>query len=233
VKRILRRPSPATVIACIALFASLGGISYGVATGFIDSREIKDDDVRSRDIRNNTLRTRDLRNNDIRGVDIRNSTIRGRDVALDALTGKDIKESKLEKVAAAAVADSAATAANSAALGGKAASAFAPAQAEAVRLVAPAEFQNGFAAAGSDALAPGFWKDPFGTVHLQGSADGDGGTIFTLPTGYRPAGTASFLVATASGSATVEVRADGAVFELGMTPVDNLSLDGITFRSAD
>ena len=63
----LRRPSPALLIACLALFISLGGVSYGVATGFIDSRELK----------NNTIRTQDLRNNDIRGKDIRNSTIGG------------------------------------------------------------------------------------------------------------------------------------------------------------
>ena len=50
-KSILRRrPSPALVISMIALFVSLSGVSYGVATGFIDSREIKNNEIRSRDI---------------------------------------------------------------------------------------------------------------------------------------------------------------------------------------
>ena len=40
-----RRPSPALVISCIALFVSMGGVSYGVATGFIDSREIRNNTV--------------------------------------------------------------------------------------------------------------------------------------------------------------------------------------------
>jgi hypothetical protein len=35
----MKRPSPALIVACLALFLSLGGVSYGVATGFIDSRE--------------------------------------------------------------------------------------------------------------------------------------------------------------------------------------------------
>ena len=70
-----RRPSPALVISLIALFVSLSGVSYGVATGFIDSREIKNNQVRSVDLRNNDVRTRDLRNNEVRGRDIRNSTI--------------------------------------------------------------------------------------------------------------------------------------------------------------
>jgi hypothetical protein len=110
-KSILRRrPSPALVIACIALFLSLGGVSYGVATGFIDSRELKDNTVRSRDVRNNTLRTFDIRNNEVRGFDIRNSSIQGRDVAFDTLTGDDISEEDLGKVPSAGAADTATTA---------------------------------------------------------------------------------------------------------------------------
>ena len=105
-----RRPSPAMVIALIALFVSLSGVSYGVATGFIDSREIKNNEVRSVDIRNNQVRTRDLRNNEVRGIDIRNSTVQGRDIALNTLTGDDIREDTLGKVPSAASADNAATA---------------------------------------------------------------------------------------------------------------------------
>ena len=104
------RPSPAMIVASIALFVALGGVSYGFATGTIDSREIKNNDVRSLDIRNNEIRTRDLRNNEVRGVDIRNSTIQGRDVALNTITGADVKEDTLQKVPTAAQADSATTA---------------------------------------------------------------------------------------------------------------------------
>ena len=84
--RILRRrPSPAMVIALIALFIAMGGVSYGVATGSIDGREIK----------NNTVKSGDLRNNDIRGKDIRTGTIGGSDVASNTLKGADIDESSL------------------------------------------------------------------------------------------------------------------------------------------
>jgi hypothetical protein len=95
------RPSPAIVISLLALFLSLGGVSYGVATGYIDSREIKNNQVGSRDLRNNDIRTKDLRNNEIRGLDVRNSTIQGRDVALATLTGEDIRESTLAEVPSA------------------------------------------------------------------------------------------------------------------------------------
>jgi hypothetical protein len=115
-KLLRRRPSPATVIASIALFVSLSGVSYGVATGFIDSREIKNNEVRSLDIRNNEIRTRDLRNNEVRGLDIRNSTVQSRDIAINAVTGEDVREDTLQKVPSALLADSAttATSANSA-----------------------------------------------------------------------------------------------------------------------
>ena len=82
------RPTPATVISLIALFISLGGVSYAVATGSIDSRELK----------NNTIRTKDIRNNEIRGLDIRNSTIQGRDIAVSSIGGEDIRESTLAPV---------------------------------------------------------------------------------------------------------------------------------------
>ncbi len=105
-----RLPSPALVIACVALFASLGGVSYALTTGSVDSRELLNNTIRSQDVRNNTLRTFDIRNNEVRGFDIRNSSVQGRDVAFNTLTGADISEQSLGQVPSAANADSAASA---------------------------------------------------------------------------------------------------------------------------
>jgi len=70
VRRLRRiKPTPSLVISSIALFASLGGVSYGLATGSIDSREIK----------NNTVSTKDIRNNSVRSKDVRNGTLLKRD----------------------------------------------------------------------------------------------------------------------------------------------------------
>ena len=224
-KRILdHRPSPALAVAFLALFISLGGVSYGLATGSIDSREIKDNAIRSKDVRNDTLLSRDIRNNRIFSVDIRNGTIRRFDVADDTLRGKQIDESRLEQVPSAADADT---------LGGQPPDAYAPAAAEPVRLVGATgepPFQNGASAAGGGVLDPGFWKDPFGTVHLQGTlvviTDAP---AFTLPAGYRPAGEASFPVTDNVGdTGHIRVDPDGDVQLLGSaTP----TLDGITFRA--
>jgi hypothetical protein len=54
------------VVALIALFVSLGGVSYGVATGSIDSREIK----------NGTIRNKDAKKNTFTGSRIKESTLR-------------------------------------------------------------------------------------------------------------------------------------------------------------
>ena len=59
---IRRRPSPAFVVASLALFLSLGGVSYGLATGSIDGREIRNSTIRGIDIRNATISSRDLGN---------------------------------------------------------------------------------------------------------------------------------------------------------------------------
>src|SRR5215210_827122 len=119
VKSMLRhRPSPAMIVSMIALFVALGGVSYGFATGSIDSREIKNNEIRSIDIRNNEIRTRDIRNNEVRGIDIRNSTVQGRDIALNTITGLQVKEDTLQKVPSALLADSATTAGSADAVSG-------------------------------------------------------------------------------------------------------------------
>lgn len=59
-KLLRQRPSAAMVVALIALFLSLGGVSYGLATGSIDSREIRNNTIRGKDIRDGTIRFRDV-----------------------------------------------------------------------------------------------------------------------------------------------------------------------------
>jgi hypothetical protein len=105
--RLVPRPSPAMVVALIALFVALGGVSYGFATGSIDSREVKDNSLRSGDLRNNDVRSVDIRNNEIRGRDIRNSTIRTEDIGANQVKGADVLESSLGQVPKAAAAISA------------------------------------------------------------------------------------------------------------------------------
>jgi hypothetical protein len=88
-------PSPAMAVALVALFVSLGGVSYGLASGSISTREIRNNTIRTSDIRNGQVLSRDLRNNDVRGGDVRNNS----------LTGADLNEPTLGKVPSALQAD--------------------------------------------------------------------------------------------------------------------------------
>ena len=74
-KHLVRRPSPALVISCVALFTSLGGVSYGVATGSIDGREIKNRSVTNKDFKDGTLRGNEAKPDGFGGGAIKESTL--------------------------------------------------------------------------------------------------------------------------------------------------------------
>ena len=211
------------VVACKALFAALGVVSYGVAVGAIDTNAL----------RNNTVRTQDLRNNDIRGIDIRNSTVRTRDVALNTLTGADVAESKLGQVPSAASAD------NARSLGGIGVAGFLR---QNTGPFAGLPLAEGWEAIVGE-TTPGYFVDPMGFVHLHGAMRRTFGTsesAFTLPPGVRPTTVKRLPVyaenaandAEAAGvriepSGTVDVRA-GTDAAGGL-----ISLEGVTFRVGD
>ena len=211
------------VVACAALFVSLGGVSYGVATGAIDTNAL----------RNNTVRTQDLRNNDIRGIDIRNSTIRTRDVALNTLTSSDVAESKLGQVPSAAVADHART------LGGIGPSGFLRQNTAPFVPLAPAADWEVIAGE----TTPGYFVDPMGFVHLHGALRrtfGNSELAVTLPAGARPR-TVKRLPIYAE-NATNEAEAAGVIIEpsgaVSIRASTNassglVSLEGVTFRAGD
>jgi hypothetical protein len=75
-----RQPSPALVIAVIALFVALGGGAYAALR----------------------LGSKQIVNNSVRSKDVRNRTLTGRDHAFDSLGGRHIDEPKLGRVPRAA-----------------------------------------------------------------------------------------------------------------------------------
>jgi hypothetical protein len=109
-----QRPSPAMIVALIALFVALGGSSYAA---------IK---VGSKNIRKGAVNTRAIANNTIRSSDVRDGSLASRDVKNDSLTNADIDNSSLRAKSAdtATSATTATTAANATTLGGIAATGF-------------------------------------------------------------------------------------------------------------
>src|SRR4051794_5646185 len=68
----LRLPSPALVIALVALFFSVGGSAYGL---IITGRSIKNGTVTGADIKNHSLASRDVKHNSLGGAAILESKL--------------------------------------------------------------------------------------------------------------------------------------------------------------
>jgi hypothetical protein len=85
-RRRLRAPSPAIVVACIALAIALSCASYAAVT-----------------LPANSVGTKQLKKNAVNSAKVANGTLNGGDVANNSLTGDDINESTLSGVDAATV----------------------------------------------------------------------------------------------------------------------------------
>lgn len=97
-------------------------------------------------------------------------------------------------------------------------------------------FQNSWSDAGYPSPLCSYYKDPFGTVWLQGGAIHTGNssaTIFTLPSGYRPAST--LIISTygeASSTATLTIVTITTAGAVSMLPAGNVvSLNNISFQT--
>jgi hypothetical protein len=78
----LGRPSPATFIACIALFFAVAGGSAIALKGrnTVDSGDIKNKQVKTSDLANNAVTTRKIKGNAVRTSDIQNGQVRTGDI---------------------------------------------------------------------------------------------------------------------------------------------------------
>jgi hypothetical protein len=93
---------------------------------------------------------------------------------------------------------------------------------------------NGWVEFGAPYLASGYWKDPFGIVHLRGmiKTGVPPSIAFVLPSGYRPSG--SIIIATTSASATTAAKliidSSGNV-TVSAGAATWTSLTGVSFRA--
>jgi len=248
----IRRPSHATVVAYLALFVALGGSVYAASH------------INGRQIRRNSLPGNRLRNHSVRGRKIKLSTLGTVPSAAHAFAAD--KAAHATNADQAANADQAT---NADQLGGAGASAYVqggaaipggdlagtysnptlkpPEASHAVGLPGNPLFQQCNIAqlawandGGSDDPAR-FYRDPLGTVHLNGSVSCPstptvGFDIFVLPAGYTPSRQVWFATPEGTGTgqvADIEVTSAGDVtYATGSDPAGTgaVRLDGITFR---
>ena len=85
-RRLLsRRPSPAMIVALLALFVALGENCFAAVK------------IGARDIQRGAVGTRAIANNSIRSADIHDATVSGADVKDDSLTNADIDNSQPQR----------------------------------------------------------------------------------------------------------------------------------------
>jgi hypothetical protein len=215
----------ANVVATVCLFIVLGGTSYAVATGSIDSREIK----------NNTVRSKDIRNDDVRSKDVRNQS----------LLAKDFAPGQLPVGPRGATGPQGATGPRGAT--GPPGPAAGSESFHVVGTAGEPQFQVCYS--GNSRLwstfttAPAFFRDWFGVVHLRGNVRcpsvnaADTPTFFQLPAGYRPGTLENHVVVEANAVDTNVVTVTPATGAVGLADLagnppkeEFVTLDGITFR---
>jgi hypothetical protein len=97
VRRRIPRPSPATIIATIALFVALGGTAFSLGRHSVGTKQLRNNAITSSKIKNHAVTRKKLARNAVGPAQI----------AADAITGDKVVESTLGQVPSAALADKA------------------------------------------------------------------------------------------------------------------------------
>ena len=160
-----------------------------------------------------------LKRNSVRSRNIVNGQVKNQDLANDAVTAAKIQDGQIGPQDLAA-----------------------PEQVRSAGLAGNPSFNcanipNQWASSRPDTFGPvGFYRDPGGTVYLTGDAarcgsPPTGGTIFTLPPGYRPGAVFEQYV-TLLGAQThdFQINPQGGVTDLDSVDLNIVLLDGINFR---
>ena len=231
------RPSPATTIACLALFFAIAGGSAIALQGrnSVDSGDIKPKAVKTSDIANNAVTTRKIRNNHVRAADIQNNAVGTGEIRNGQVSAPDFAQQEAYRV----VGQAGQPVFNVGAEG------------DCIWTNAPV---------GTLPINPAsFYKDALGRVQLAGavqSVPGPGGDTtcggagaepiedlfaFALPAGYRPANP-EFRGSNAGGAGPILIvgttpvlTADGPLTPGGvydLTGSGALLIDGLDFRAA-
>lgn len=216
------------------MFLILGGATAFAASTKIGSSQLKANSVKTGKIVKEAVTEGKLKNGAVTAgklgpaavtsEKIADNAVTTAKIANDAVTGEKVKESTLGEVPSAN---------NSNNLGGTPAAGYVKGPLEGVHIIGDSgepAFQNNCKNLGFNFQPAGFYKDPFGIVHLVGDIEGcTGQLVFTLPEGFRPTSNQRFTVhATDTTVGTIRVDPDGTVNTFSDTkPIIN----GLTFRT--
>jgi hypothetical protein len=212
-RRTIRKvPSPAMVVACLALAVALSGVGYAAVV-------LPANSVGALQIKTNAVRTAELMNGQVKGADVHEASL-----------------GQVPSAANAANAVNATNAGNADKLDNVDSAEFVKRGSSEAWHELGAPGQPAFAGAWVNEWAAGettgaFYKDPLDVVHLKGIITGGNGLIFVLPEGYRPSKIGCLTTWRAGAIAYVCVYPNGNVSKLGGGATGALLLDGLTFRA--
>ena len=105
------RPSPATIISCLALFLALTGSAFavGIAKNSVRSPQIVDGTVRTVDVRDNAVKAPKIAPDAVGAEEIAENAVESPEVAQDSLTAGDLGAAS---VTSSEIADGSATSAD-------------------------------------------------------------------------------------------------------------------------
>jgi hypothetical protein len=198
-----RRPSPALIVATVALVVAMAGTTYAATQlpkNSVGAKQLKKDSVTGAKVKNGSLTGSDIDIASLGNVPSASNSERA-NLADRALTADSVGTAKTAQNADHAATAAHATTADTASEADHATSATSAEtipQAGPIRVVGAAG-QPGFLNGSENGVTPnveyqpvGFYKDAEGIVHLEGvvkpgTVDPLVGLIFELPPGYRPA----------------------------------------------
>jgi len=219
-----RKATYANVVSTLALFLVLAGGSAFAAS------QLAKNSVGTTQIKNNAITAAKIKKEAVTGSKLKVSTLGTVPSATNASHA-----GSADTATHATSADTAGQASNANSLGGAPASAYAKNELEAVHVVGAAgqpTFEHGCINPGT--FGPvGFYKDPFGIVHLQGflASCTEGRSAFTLPVGFRPPAPESLIVVDGISNTTsglVQIDPSGSVVPFGS---GSGSLNSVSFRT--
>ena len=91
-----RRPSPALVISCLALFVALSTGSYAaIKANSIGAKQIKANAVRTAELKDGGVGASDLGDNSVGAAEVQNGAVGGGEVGDGTITGDDVQDGSL------------------------------------------------------------------------------------------------------------------------------------------
>ncbi|HKG36332.1 MAG TPA: hypothetical protein VKA89_07855 [Solirubrobacterales bacterium] len=227
----MSRPSPATVIATIALFVAMGGGAYAALKApknSVSSRSIKNGQVKRPDLGANAVNGRKVADGSVSSADIQDGGVEAGDLAPGAVESEAPRDVTPNPLTPTDPCDSGQTAVF-------------------CGYYTQEPDDGNWENVGGGVAPVRFYRDLSGTVHLEGVATINSYQTrlraFILPTGYRPASTHLFgtqcwgtnLVD--NGDCVLSVEPDGDVWwevnqDNGMFPRSGMSFGGASFHAA-